>query len=323
MRRRIHSLPPQFFWTLLWAVRNLLHETGLRRGMAAPESDSLTSALGLCTLAAAKPRREWPLFPWKHRSSSRGNGAGASGSGEPTPAPAGPEALIADAALYHPMPPGGMRVFHPWLADPDIEKLKADLAASGKESLVDWDRLWTVKYALRQTRDIAGEIWEAGVFQGGSALFLKRLLAGEQATGQPTWTLRLFDTFAGLPRSRPGVDWHRQGEFANTSLEEVISLVGRERQIDYRQGLVPATFLGLEGSVIRMAHVDLDLYEGTRDACAFVYPRLAPGAVMVIDDYGFITCPGVRRAVDEYFADKPECPQILLTGQAVIHRLPR
>ena len=27
---------------------------------------------------------------------------------------------------------------------------------------------------------------------------------------------------------------------------------------------------------------------------------------MLFDDYGFATCPGARRAIDEFFADKPE-----------------
>jgi hypothetical protein len=32
-----------------------------------------------------------------------------------------------------------------------------------------------------------------------------------------------------------------------------------------------------------------------------LFPRLAPRAVLIVDDYGF--WQGCRRAVDEYFAD--------------------
>lgn len=41
---------------------------------------------------------------------------------------------------------------------------------------------------------------------------------------------------------------------------------------------------------------------------------------MVFDDYGFPTCPGARKAVDEFFADKRETPIVLPTGQAVAIR---
>jgi O-methyltransferase len=41
---------------------------------------------------------------------------------------------------------------------------------------------------------------------------------------------------------------------------------------------------------------------------------------MVFDDYGFPTCPGARKAVDEFFANKPETPIVLDTGQAIAIR---
>jgi O-methyltransferase len=39
---------------------------------------------------------------------------------------------------------------------------------------------------------------------------------------------------------------------------------------------------------------------------------------MVCDDYGFASCPGARKAVDEYFAGKPDVPIELPSGQALI-----
>jgi len=43
-------------------------------------------------------------------------------------------------------------------------------------------------------------------------------------------------------------------------------------------------------------------------------------AVMLFDDYGFPTCPGARKAVDEFFSDKPEVPFYLPTGQCLVVR---
>lgn len=50
-------------------------------------------------------------------------------------------------------------------------------------------------------------------------------------------------------------------------------------------------------------------------------PRLSPGGIIVLDDYGIASCPGARRAVDDFFMDKPERPLALLTAQALIHKL--
>ena len=44
----------------------------------------------------------------------------------------------------------------------------------------------------------------------------------------------------------------------------------------------------------------------TIDSVSFFYPRLSPGGILVCDDYGFTTCPGATRAIDEFFAGKPE-----------------
>lgn len=52
------------------------------------------------------------------------------------------------------------------------------------------------------------------------------------------------------------------------------------------------------------------------------YTRLNPGGVLIFDDYGFPTCPGAKRAVDEFFAAVPEHSVYLPTGQAVVTRLP-
>jgi O-methyltransferase len=50
----------------------------------------------------------------------------------------------------------------------------------------------------------------------------------------------------------------------------------------------------------------------------FFYPRLVPGGVILCDDYGFTTCPGVRRAVDEFMADKPEHVVHVPTGHGFL-----
>ena len=61
-------------------------------------------------------------------------------------------------------------------------------------------------------------------------------------------------------------------------------------------------------------HIDVDLYEPTRDSIAFFYPRMNVGGVIICDDYGFATCPGATKAIDEYLRDKPEKMMTLSDG---------
>jgi O-methyltransferase len=212
----------------------------------------------------------------------------------------------------------GREVFQPWHHDPDIGDLMHHLEVCGSMSLVDWDRMWTLKWASLQTLPLPGEVWELGVYRGGSALLMKRLIEKYGPGPDQEVALRLFDSFEGLPATAEGIDLHHKGDFGDTSLEEVQALVGVETFIDYRKGWIPQGFIGLEDSRVRFAHIDLDIYRPILDTLEFVYPRLARGGVIVFDDYGFDSCPGARQAVDEFCSDKREPPLSLPTGQAIL-----
>ena len=91
--------------------------------------------------------------------------------------------------------------------------------------------------------------------------------------------------------------------------------------------LVPGDFRVTSGQLESHApyafvHVDVDVYPVTRYALEFFAPRVLPGALIVVDDYGFTTCQGARRAVDEFTVAHPEFRFFhLLTGQALLLRL--
>lgn len=203
--------------------------------------------------------------------------------------------------------------FSPWLADADFLKLFGEVS---RHSLVGAVRCWVLYSAVRQALNASGELWECRVYRGGTALMLRRL-RDSHAVGR---MLRLFDSFQGMPETDALRDVHKAGDFADTSLEAVRSLVGDEG-VEFHAGFIPASFVGLACGEVAFAHVDLDLHDAILESCKFIYPRLTKGAVMVFDDYGFPSCPGARIAVDGFFRDKPEFPMVLPTAQAIVHKL--
>ncbi len=211
---------------------------------------------------------------------------------------------IPDADQYAPH-------FSPWLA-PDFVALFNRVSPY---TVVDIERCWTIWQALSQSLHVEGDVMEAGVFQGGTAKLIR------EAIGPRTdKNFYLFDSFEGMEKVSQ-VDRHSKGDFADTSVEGVQAVVGTEPFIHYRKGWVPDTFAGLEDRKFCFAHIDLDLYQGVLDCLSFVYPRLTSGGSIVFDDYGFASCPGARRAVDEFFADKPERPLAMKTAQALVTKL--
>lgn len=214
---------------------------------------------------------------------------------------------LPDADLYDPL-------FKPW-ASPEFARRYSSIS---QYTLVSPDRCWILWSLARHACNVAGDIFEIGVYRGGTAILLRQVLEHESTT--ETKTLRPFDTFMGMPATDSARDLHHAGDFSDTSLDAVKMRVGLVPYVEYYEGTIPQTFAGVSETTVAFAHVDVDIYRSVLDSCAFVYPRLASGGVMVFDDYGFPSCPGARRAVDEFFGTKPEVPLILPTGQAVVIR---
>lgn len=212
--------------------------------------------------------------------------------------------VVPDAELYQPL-------FSPWLGRGDFGRYYERAASN---TLVSRDRAYVLYTLLRQTARLAGDVWECGVYRGGTAAMMAAIV-GEWC---PDKRLYLFDTFAGMPETDSARDWHRQGDFSDTSVEAVAAFVGHGDRCIFRKGELPSTFAGLEQAQIAFAHVDVDIYRSVADCLEFIWPRVSVGGCVVIDDYGFPTCPGARAAVDEFFRGTPYLPWCLPTGQAVV-----
>ena len=214
---------------------------------------------------------------------------------------------IPDGEFYTPL-------FSPWNDYGDFARYRH---LAEPYTLVSADRLYVLYTLALNAVQLGGDFWECGVYKGGTARMLAELLSVHAGPGVK---LRLFDTFSGMPETNAELDLHRKGDFSDTSLEAVRGVVGNPERVEFHPGWIPDTFRGMADSEIALAHVDVDIYRSVLDCCEFIYPRLKRGGVMVFDDYGFPTCPGARKAVDEFFAGRPESPIVLHTGQAVAIR---
>ena len=95
-----------------------------------------------------------------------------------------------------------------------------------------------------------------------------------------------------------------------------------QHMTEFRAGWMPDTFVGLEDKQYAFVHIDVDFYQSTLDCCGYFYTRLTPGGILLFDEYGWPSAHGEKVAADEYFADKPERPIALITGQALVLKGP-
>lgn len=191
-----------------------------------------------------------------------------------------------------------------------------------------------VRYVER--RKIPGAIVECGVWRGGSMLAASKML---KHLGSSDRELYLFDTFSGMSEPTEA-DVMRDGRSAKELLEaegksegytvwawaslddvkhNMASSGYSPDRIHYVEGMVEQTVPGGAPDQIALLRLDTDWYESTAHELKHLVPRMADGAVLIIDDYGH--WEGARRAVDEFFAEFE--PAVMLhrvdyTGRAAI-----
>lgn len=148
-----------------------------------------------------------------------------------------------------------------------------------------------LRRALAAVADVPGDLAELGVYRGGTARVMARACPGR--------TLRLFDTFAGIPWDGydEALDMHRPGDWA-ARLDEVRAYLSDCPNVVFHPGLFPHT---AAGDCFALVHLDADLYASTLAGLDWFWPRLSVGGAIVLDDWRWHFCPGVEKSVTDYF----------------------
>jgi O-methyltransferase len=170
-------------------------------------------------------------------------------------------------------------------------------------------------------RGVQGEMAELGVYKGSTARLIHHYV--------PERKLYLFDTFSGFDARDVQRDHERTGlavnpkSFSDADINVVMRNIGKiNDNIEVFPGFFPASVpASLKDTRFAFVHLDADLYEPILAGLQFFYPRLTRGGILVIHDYN--SWLGARKAVQEFFRDKPEVPIPMpdKSGSAVIVKL--
>ena len=169
-------------------------------------------------------------------------------------------------------------------------------------------------------------------------IYILRQLAKHQSIVNPNLHFAETGVYAGMTmfftaefcnKSFVGIDsWEgvsEPGEF-DTEYFKTVKLksemawaknnLSRYSNIELKKGWIPEIFKGIEDKQYSFVHVDVDLYEPTKESIKYFWPKIVSGGVLICDDYGSYKTEGSRKAVSEAF----EIHNILElpTGQAII-----
>ena len=157
-------------------------------------------------------------------------------------------------------------------------------------------------------RKIAGCVVECGVWRGGMSAGMVQVLGDERK-------YYLFDSFEGLPPAREDLDgaaaiaW--QSDTASPTYYNNCG-AGQEEAAAAMKLSGSTSFSLVKGwfnetvprftppSAIAVLRLDGDWYDSTKVCLENLYPHVAPGGIVIIDDY--YNWDGCARAVNEFIA---------------------
>ena len=196
-----------------------------------------------------------------------------------------------------------------WLTDEHFFKFYRRFEPANNHTA---DRKFFLRSLLQLVESLPGDTAECGAYQGASSwLICDKFQESDKAHF-------IFDSCEGLssPAKIDGDYWTKGDLRASEQLlRENLSSFSQVRIL---RGWIPERFPDVSDRRFCFVHIDVDLYQPTFDSLNFFYPRLVRGGIILLDDHGFINCPGATNAVDEIMKDKPEKVIDVPTGQAFI-----
>lgn len=155
---------------------------------------------------------------------------------------------------------------------------------------------------LRLVDEVPGDTVECGVFKGDSSW----LMCAANRFSALHKRHHMFDSFEGIsePGEEDGDHW-TEGDLS-FGLRAVQERLREFDESSYYPGWIPQRFDEVAELRFSFVHIDVDLYEPTKESLQFFYPRLNDGGILLCDDYGSGVCPGATQACDEYLTGRPE-----------------
>jgi O-methyltransferase len=182
--------------------------------------------------------------------------------------------------------------------------------------------------------NVPGDVIETGVWRGGGCIYMRTCL---DLLGQQDRIMWVADSFEGLPDPDPSREKEakfHQGKMMQQHYEKMAASLDEVKGNFTRFGLLADNVKFLVGwfkdtlptapiEQLALMRLDGDYYESTMDGLTSLYPKLSPGGVVIIDDYGEDLWTDCRQAVDEFRAEnRIDAPITVVDSKCVFWRKP-
>lgn len=210
---------------------------------------------------------------------------------------------------------------HEFMQDPQFVKAYSrGIAATQDDYQWHW-RVHVGLWAAHAASLLKGDFVECGVNRGFLSSAIMEYLDWD-TLGR---TFYLMDTFSGLDarfvseveRNR-GVMGRNKDDFYTHDLASVTKNFSQWRNVKIVAGAIPDTLVGVDSEQLAYLHIDMNCAPPEVAALKHFWPRLVPGAVVLLDDYAYKNFELQKAAMDVVAAEKGVKILSLPTGQGLL-----
>jgi O-methyltransferase len=197
----------------------------------------------------------------------------------------------------------GYKIFKTVPFDAKARELGTDWPSIGY-SMAGLRRLDNLQFCVDSVLDqsVPGDLLEAGVWRGGSCIFMRAMLKLHGVTDRTVW---VADSFQGLPV--PSLEADRDYDLSGftalaVSQAEVEAAFQRfgllDNQVKFLKGWFKDSLSTAPVSQLAVLRMDGDLYESTMDIFSALYHKVSAGGFVIVDDYHAL--PPCKQAVHDF-----------------------
>jgi alkylated DNA repair dioxygenase AlkB len=183
-------------------------------------------------------------------------------------------------------------------------------ASTDVEKAVLW-RMSTVLWGVRNGLRLEGDFVECACYKGTTVRVICDAVDFAKQTDRRYYLYDLFDHDPSLPH-------HAMPEHSKQLYADVKARFADFDNVTITQGKVPEVLTEVAPQKIAFMHLDMNNAEAEVGALEVLFERMVPGAVLILDDYGWLGYRAQKLAEDPWFAKYGYRVLEMPTGQGLL-----
>jgi hypothetical protein len=178
------------------------------------------------------------------------------------------------------------------------------------ERAIIW-RIATVAWGANNAMRLDGDLVEIACYKGITARIVCDYIDFASRPDRKYYLYDLFEHDASMPH-------HHMPEHSGSLFDQVKARFADLPNVKVTQGRVPDVLAEAAPEKIAFMHLDLNSADAEIGALEVLFDRMVPGAIMLLDDYGWIGYRPQKLAEDPWFAARGYKVMELPTGQGIL-----